>query len=74
MQQQSVKLTGISNFGRRSVLKSGNPWCVQKITDQVLFSPHPGPWMLLERDHFQRWVNLSSDKNFLIRWAGWLKH
>ncbi len=72
MKQQAVALTGISNFGARSVSKMGNPWCVQKITDHVLFSTHPGPWMLLERGHFQRWVNLSKDQNFSIRWQGWL--
>ena len=74
MHQQSVKITGISLFGKEWIMRMGNLWSVRKITDHVLFSTQPGPWMLLERDHFQRWINLSSDQNFLIKWAGWLKH
>jgi len=72
MMQQSVQLTGISSFGSDWAERMGNPWTVRKITDQVRFSALPGPWMLVERDHFQRWVNLSADQNFLIKWAGWL--
>jgi len=72
MQQQSVKISGTSRFGKEWIMKMGNPWSVRKITDHVLFSAQPGPWMLLERNHFQRWINLSADQNFLIRWAGWL--
>jgi len=70
--QQSVRLSGISGFGKKYLMQKGDMWSVRKITDQVLFSTHPGPWMLLERDHFQRWVNLSSDQNFLISWGGWI--
>lgn len=72
MMQQSVQLTGISSFGNDWANRMGNPWIVRKITDHVLFSAQPGPWMLVERDHFQRWVNLSTDRNFLISWVGWL--
>jgi len=71
MLQQTVKLTGISDFGKACIHKTGKLWSVNNITAHVLFSKHPGPWMLLERNHFQRWVNLSSDQNFLIQWAGW---
>ncbi len=74
MHQQSVKITGASLFGREWITKMGNPWSVRKITDHVLFSTQPGPWMLLERNHFQRWVNLTSDQNFLIKEAGRLIH
>ncbi|GAV19252.1 hypothetical protein MMIC_P0185 [Mariprofundus micogutta] len=73
MQQQSVQLTALSDFGINMINNMGNPWYVQKITAHVLFSNHPGPWMLLERDHFHRWVNLSADQNFSVRWKGW-KH
>ncbi|ATX79191.1 hypothetical protein Ga0123461_0767 [Mariprofundus aestuarium] len=67
MHQKSVKITGISNFGREWTRKMGNPWNVRKVTDHVLFSTQTGPWMLIERDHFQRWVNLRADQNFLIQ-------
>lgn len=74
MAKISVKLNGISDFGRLWSNRMGNPWNVCKITDHVLFSSDPGPWMLLERDHFQRWVNMKSDRNFLVRWGGWTGH
>ncbi|ATX82409.1 hypothetical protein Ga0123462_1550 [Mariprofundus ferrinatatus] len=69
MQQQIVKVTGISNFGRRWSNKMGNPWNVRRVADHVLFSTRPGPWILIERNHFQRWVNLHADQNFLIKWS-----
>ncbi|RLL53550.1 hypothetical protein D8Y20_05105 [Mariprofundus sp. EBB-1] len=71
MQQSTIKLTGRSPFGRDFIRKMGNHWIVNSITAHVLFSQHPGPWMLLEHDHFQRWVNLSADQHFLVRWDGW---
>jgi len=71
-QQSSVQLSGISHFGNQCIARLGARWRVLHITDHVLFSSQAGPWMLLERDHFQRWVNLSSDQNFLIRWGGWV--
>jgi len=72
--QQSVRLSGISGFGKEFVTHKGELWNVQRITAEVLFSSHHGPWMLVERDHFQRWVNLSADQNFKIQWGGWLTH
>jgi hypothetical protein len=72
MQQQSlVQLNGISHFGQQWITRMGANWRVLKITDHVLFSKQPGPWMLLERNHFQRWVSLSSDQHFQAHWAGW---
>jgi len=71
MQQYTVKLIGTSRFGKKWVRKMGKLWVVNKITAHVLFSKNPGPWMLLERDHFQRWINLSSDQHFLIHASGW---
>ncbi len=73
MVRQTVQLIGTSPFGRGWIHKMGKLWCVNKITDHVLFSDHPGPWMLVELNHFQRWVNLNADQNFLIQWAGWKK-
>ena len=73
MRYHAIELTGLSSFGESTIIRMGNPWCVQKITDHLLFSTHPGPWMLIEREHFQRWVNLSADANFSIRWKGWLQ-
>jgi len=70
-QQSSVQLSGISSFGKHWIAAMGESWHVLKITDDVLFSKQRGPWMLLERNHFQRWVNLSADPNFSIKWAGW---
>jgi len=67
----SVQLSGVSLFGKEWIERMGDSWHILKITDDVLFSKQPGPWMLLERNHFQRWVNLSADQNFSIKWAGW---
>ena len=74
MHQKSVKIAGISKFGIEWAIKMGNPWNVRKVTDHVPFSAQDGPWMLIERDHFQRWVNLSADQNFLIKGAGRQSH
>ncbi len=73
MQQSTVKLTGRSPFGRNFIRKMGQSWIVNSITAHVLFSKPPGPLMLLEHDHFQRWVNLSADQHFLVQWTGWKK-
>jgi len=71
MRQQYVQMRAISAFGSAWLNGRGQRWLVRKITDHVLFSEHPGPWMLLEQAHFQRWVNLNSDRHFRIRWSGW---
>jgi len=73
MLQQSVRLSGLSEFGTAWSQRMGNPWLIRKITDSVLFSTLPGPWILVERNHYQRWINLSADPNFMIKWAGWRK-
>ena len=67
--QQSVRLSGTSDFGRDWVCSKGAIWSVKKITDHVLFSTNPGPWLLLEHNHIQRWINLSNDRHFLISWT-----
>lgn len=68
MSQRMVKITGITDYGDRWIRKMGNPWLIRTFTDQVRFSEDPGPWMLLEREHFQRWVNLNGDRNFHVSW------
>ena len=68
---QQVELTATSSFAKHWIAARENTWQVLKITDHVLFSSHPGPWMLLEQNHFQRWVNLSADQHFHVHWAGW---
>lgn len=68
-----VDISAISDFGRRQVADMGNPWRICMIADRVPFSKRPGPWMLLERNHFQRWVNVPGDCNFQVghfRWLG----
>ena len=74
MAQLSVNMTGTSEFGREWIVKMGNPWCIRKVTYQVPFSSKPGPWLLLKRKHFQRWVNLTADQNFLIKGTDRLIH
>jgi len=71
MKHQQVQLTARSSFGRQWLQSMGDHWHVCQITDHVLFSSRPGPWMLLEHNHFQRWISLSCDQHFQAHWAGW---
>ncbi|MDQ6996279.1 MAG: hypothetical protein Q9M82_02320 [Mariprofundus sp.] len=71
MKDQLVTLSATSDFGKDWIKSMGQLWQVRKITDHVLFSNHPGPWMLLEQNHFERWINLNADRHFLIHWSAW---
>jgi len=71
MQKRHVKIHPISAFGTAWLQGRDRRWLVHTITDHVLFSKHPGPWILLEQDHFQRWISLSNDPHFRVSWSGW---
>jgi len=66
-----VTIRAISGFGRAWLSNHGRRGLIRMITDHVRFSDHPGPWLLIEQNHFERWINLSADHHFRVNWSGW---
>lgn len=64
-----VTLEGVSKKGKERIKQWGEKgWVVAKITDRVIFSSEPGPWLFVENgnDRASRWIHERRDGDFRI--------
>jgi len=62
-----VRLTGITKKGKERIKQHGpDQWKIVKIEDQVSFSDYKGPWLLIEKGKYTRWVHLKYDDHFIV--------
>lgn len=65
-----TKLTGKSLKGKNRVRERGEIWEVLRVTDKVLFSAEPGPWLLLQSTDAKKslqWVHSTADQDFDLK-------
>jgi len=67
----TVKLTARKKGGpaKNVLIIFGDLMVVERIKDSVLFSPKPGPWLLVTCDVGSghcRWINVEDDRLFTV--------
>lgn len=69
---KQIRMTGITQKGKNRIRENGELWDVLQEADRVIFDSAPGPWAFVaprglgREANGSRWVNLRSDKDFLI--------